>query len=315
MNIVDAHTLYLLAAFIIGLIFGSFLNVCISRLPRRESVISPRSQCAVCGHRIRWFDNIPLLSWLVLRARCRDCNQSISWRYPLVELATGLWFAAILSHCLNLLALNQNLHATLEWHVHLALIGVGAATLGFLLIGLMVMDWQTHLLPNAFTLWGIVIGVILVCVHAVFLAPTEDQVVLSSNHIQLTSVGSVLDTGNVFFTGPEHLILSRLAAICGAALVLLSIRWLYQKLRHREGMGLGDVKLLAMIAAFLGFWPSVLALFCGTLLASVYAVFLLARGKVNATSRLPFGSFLAVGGLIATLYGTHIIGAYTALLR
>lgn len=308
------HTAYLLAAFILGLIFGSFLNVCISRLPRRESVVSPRSQCPVCGHRIRWFDNIPILSWLLLRARCRDCNQSISWRYPLVELATGLWFAAILSHCLRILALNPNIHS-LEWHVHLALVGTGATALGFLLIGLIVMDWQTNLLPNAFTLWGIVIGVLLACVHAAFLAPTEDQVILSSNHVQLTSVGSVLDTGNVFFTGPEHLILSRIAAICGAALVLLGIRWFYRTLRRREGMGLGDVKLLAMIAAFLGFWPSILALFFGTLFATIYAVSLLARGRANAASRLPFGSFLAIGGLIAALYGTAIIEAYTSLFR
>lgn len=311
----DTHTLYLLGAFIIGLIFGSFLNVCISRLPRRESVVSPRSRCPKCGHAIRWFDNMPLISWILLRGRCRDCKQTISWRYPLVELATGLWFAAIASHCLSLLALNMNMRASAEWHVHLILIGVGAAALGFLLIGLIVMDWQTNLLPNAFTLWGIFIGFILVCIHAAFLAPTEDQVVLSNNHVQLTSVGSVVDTGNVFLTGPEHLILGRLAAICGAALVLLVIRWLYKALRHREGMGLGDVKLLAMIAAFLGFWPSVLALFWGSLLASVYAVFLLASRRANSSSRLPFGSFLAAGGLIAALYGSRIIDAYAALFR
>jgi len=311
---VDTHTIYLLATFVIGLIFGSFLNVCISRLPRRESVASPRSRCPNCNHTIRWYDNIPLLSWVLLRARCRDCKQSISWRYPLVELATGLWFAAIASHCLTLLALNPNIHS-LEWHTHLALIGIGATALGFLLIGLIVMDWQTNLLPNAFTLWGIFIGFILVCVHAAFLAPTEDQVILSNNHVQLTSVGSVVDTGNVFLTGPEHLILGRITAICGAALVLLVIRWLYKALRHREGMGLGDVKLLAMIAAFLGFWPSILALFWGSLLASLYAVVLLARGRANSISRLPFGSFLAAGGLIAALYGSRIIDAYAALFR
>lgn len=305
----------MLGAFVIGLIFGSFLNVCISRLPRRESIVSPRSHCPKCSHAIRWFDNMPLISWVLLRGRCRDCKQTISWRYPLVELATGLWFAAIASHCLSLLALNMNMRASAEWHVHLILIGVGAAALGFLLIGLIVMDWQTNLLPNAFTLWGIFIGFILVCIHAAFLAPTEDQVVLSNNHVQLTSVGSVVDTGNVFLTGPEHLILGRLAAICGAALVLLVIRWLYKALRHREGMGLGDVKLLAMIAAFLGFWPSVLALFWGSLLASVYAVFLLASRRANSSSRLPFGSFLAAGGLIAALYGSRIIDAYAALFR
>lgn len=308
----DKPVIFQIASFVIGLLFGSFLNVCISRLPRRESVVRPRSRCPECGHPVRWFDNIPLLSWVLLRGRCRDCRQPISWRYPLVELATGLWFAAVVSYCLSIAAVNPT-HLSAEWYVHLVLIGVGTTTLGFLLIGLMVMDWQTNLLPNAFTLWGILIGFLLVCIHAAFLAPTEDQVVLSNNHIQLTSVGSVVDTGNVFLTGPEHLVLGRIAAICGAALVLLSIRWLYKAVRHRDGMGMGDVKLLAMIAAFLGFWPSVLALFWGSMLASVYAVFLLARGRATSASRLPFGSFLAAGGLIAALFGSRIIDLYTGL--
>ena len=310
----DKPVIFQIASFVIGLLFGSFLNVCISRVPRRESVVRPRSRCPECGHAVRWFDNIPLLSWILLRGRCRDCRQPISWRYPLVELATGLWFAAVVSHCLSIAAINPT-HLSAEWYAHLVLIGVGAATLGFLLIGLMVMDWQTNLLPNAFTISGILIGFLLVCIHAVFLAPTEDQVVLSNNHIQLTSVGSVVDTGNVFLTGPEHLILGRIAAICGAALLLLSIRWLYKALRHRDGMGLGDVKLLAMIAAFLGFWPSVLALFWGSLLASGYAVYLLLRGRATSTSRLPFGSFLAAGGLIAALYGSRVIDLYIGLFR
>lgn len=308
----DKPVIFQIASFVIGLLFGSFLNVCISRLPRRESVVRPRSRCPECGHPVRWFDNIPLLSWVLLRGRCRDCRQPISWRYPLVELATGLWFAAVVSYCLSIAAVNPT-HLSAEWYVHLVLIGVGTTTLGFLLIGLMVMDWQTNLLPNAFTLWGVLIGFLLVCIHAAFLAPTEDQVVLSNNHIQLTSVGSVVDTGNVFLTGPEHLVLGRIAAICGAALVLLSIRWLYKAVRHRDGMGMGDVKLLAMIAAFLGFWPSVLALFWGSMLASVYAVFLLARGRATSASRLPFGSFLAAGGLIAALFGSRIIDLYTGL--
>jgi leader peptidase (prepilin peptidase)/N-methyltransferase len=97
--------------------------------------------------------------------------------------------------------------------------------------------------------------------------------------------------------------------------VLLLIRWLYKAIRHREGMGLGDVKLLAMIAAFLGFWPAILSLFLGTLAAALYGAFLLARGKAGATSKLAFGSFLCVGGLIAALYGNRLIDRYIALLR
>lgn len=305
--------LIVIAAFVLGLLFGSFLNVCISRVPKKESIVRPGSRCPACGAAIRWYDNVPLLSWVLLGRRCRDCKQPIPWRYPLVELCMGLWLAWVAASCLRAVA---GLHGPVgaEFYVRIILVGVGAAVLGFLLIGLTVMDWQTNLLPNAFTMWGILIGYILVCIHAAFLAPGEDDVLLGSHHIQLTSVGSTSDTGNVFLTGPEHLLYGRLAAICIAALILLLIRWGYKALRHREGMGLGDVKLLAMIAAFLGFWPAMLALFLGSFLASLYAVVLLVRGKATASTKLAFGSFLAVAGLIAAIYGERIIGIYADFL-
>jgi leader peptidase (prepilin peptidase) / N-methyltransferase len=310
---VSPFFLYEVLGFVLGLLFGSFLNVCISRLPRRESIVHPRSRCPQCGVPIRWYDNIPLLSWLLLRGHCRDCQQPIPWRYPLVELATGLWFALVVYRYLTS---SSALHAqpSSEWHVTLVLIGLGLATLGFLLIGLMVMDWQTLLLPDSFTFSGIAIAMLLIFIRAGFLGPNEDQVILANNHIELTSPGSVIDTGNVFLTGPEHLILGRITAICGAALILLIIRWLYRVFRHREGMGLGDVKLLAMIAAFLGFWPAVLTLFLGAFLATAYSIVLLLRGKAAASSKLAFGSFLALGGLIAAQFGNRLINMYTALL-
>ena len=305
--------LYEALAFILGLLFGSFLNVCIARLPKHESVVTPRSRCPQCGAPIRWYDNIPLLSFLLLRGRCRSCKQTIPWRYPLVELAVGLWFAVVVFRCLD--SSSPNVSLSTEWHIALILVGLGIAILGFLLIGLMVMDWQTLLLPDAFTLTGIAIGLFLVFIRAAFLGPTEDQVVLSNHHITLTSPGGVTDHGNLFFTGPEALIMGRIAAICGAAFLLLLVRWLYKALRHREGMGLGDVKLLAMIAAFLGFWPAILALFLGVLLATTYAIFLLIRGKAGAASKLAFGSFLAIGGLIAASFGNLLINMYAALLQ
>lgn len=305
----------LFAAFVLGLLLGSFLNVCIARLPRNESIVHPRSRCPQCGAAIRWYDNIPILSWLLLGRRCRDCKRSIPLRYPLIELATGLWFAAIAAYCLQAALVGLYVQFTTESTITLIVTGVGIAILGFLLIGLMVMDWQTHLLPDAFTLWGIAIGFVLTCIQAAFLGPTEDEVVLSNNHIHLTSPGATVDPGNVFFTGPEHLVLGRITAICGAALLLLFIRWIYKALRHREGMGLGDVKLLAMIAAFLGFAPAILALFFGVVLASAYGAILLARGKATAASKLAFGSFLAIGGLIAAQYGNRLIDMYASLLR
>jgi leader peptidase (prepilin peptidase)/N-methyltransferase len=193
---------------------------------------------------------------------------------------------------------------------------LGITILGFLLIGLLVMDWKTMLLPDAFTLSGIAIGLFLVCLQAVFLAPGEDQVVLNTTHqLRLNSPGSFASHGNVFLTGPESLIFGRVAAVCGAAFLLLTIRWIYKVIRHREGMGLGDVKLLAMIAAYLGFWPSILALFIGVLTASLYGAVLLMRGKAGAASKLAFGSFLCVGGLVSALFGNALIDKYIALFR
>jgi leader peptidase (prepilin peptidase)/N-methyltransferase len=302
-------------AFILGLLFGSFLNVCISRLPRRESVVHPRSHCPNCGAGIRWYDNIPLVSWLLLRGRCRDCKEPISWRYPLVELATGMWFAIIISQVLPASIFRTDVQLSTEWWAVHILTGLGLAILGFLLIGLMVMDWQTMILPDSFTLSGIAAALFLVCAQALFLGPNEDQIVLSNHHIQLTSPGGVTDHGNLFFTGPENLIFGRIAAVCGAALLLLLIRWIYRAVRHRDGMGLGDLKLLAMIAAFLGFWPAILSLFVGTLAAAVYGAVLVARGRAGATSKLAFGSFLCLGGLVSALCGNRLINMYIALLR
>lgn len=295
--------------FVLGLIFGSFLNVCISRLPQGKSVVHPRSRCPKCEAAIRWYDNIPVASWLLLRGHCRDCKHSIAVHYPLVEIALGLWFMAQAADIYTLLYFSKSRDIVSDVIVH-----VGIAVLGFLLIGLMVMDWHTKLLPDAFTLGGIAISFLLTCTRAIFLAPNEDDVLLNSNHIQMSSPGSSAGQGNVFLTGPERMLGEWLLAVVGAFLFLLLIRWIYQALRHREGMGLGDVKLLAMIAAFLGFWPAVLALFIGLLIASVYAMILLARGRAGLASKLAFGSFLAFGGLIAAFYGETLINAYKTLL-
>lgn len=308
-----------LSGFLLGLLFGSFLNVCISRIPRGESIVHPRSRCPQCGATIRWYDNIPLLSWLILRGRCRDCTQSIPWRYPLVEFAIGMWFTLVASHFWTMTHLYRTVPgvpAPTGSQVTLYSIGfIGLALWGFLLIGLMVMDWQTFTLPDSFTFTGIAVSLFLICIEAIFLGPTEDQVLLTKHSLHLTSPGGVTDHGNVFLTGPENLIFGRIAAIVGAALILLIVRWLYKAIRHREGMGLGDVKLIAMIAAFLGFAPAILALFIGVLLATLYGILLVLRRKAAATTKLPFGSFLAAGGLIAALWGNTLINSYLALFR
>jgi leader peptidase (prepilin peptidase)/N-methyltransferase len=275
-SILEPMLLPILIAAVFGLAFGSFLNVCISRLPAGASIAHPRSQCPHCHHAIAAYDNIPLLSWLLLRRRCRHCQRPIPARYPLVELATAAWFAASVA-CFSL-----------------SLAAVNAALLGFLLIGLLVMDWQTQLLPDEFTLGGALAGYLLCAVRA-FLLP--------------------MDRGQVVLTAPERILLYRLLAILAATLILLAVRILYRRLRHTEGMGLGDVKMLAMIAAFLDLRHAVLALFIGVLAGALYAVALLAMRRARAGTRIPFGSFLALGGLASALVGTPIIVWYTTFFR
>lgn len=267
---------------------------------------------------VRWYDNVPLVSWVVLQGRCRDCRAGISWRYPAVELAVAVWFARVganiwLYNFQNRFQLGR--FSTGQWaDIYLNIVSV--AILGFLLIGLVVMDWQTQRLPDAFTLTGVGIGLALACVQSFFLAPGEGDIVLNSTHqLRLSSPGSSTAQGNLFLTGTEALIMGRVAAVAGAALILLAVRWIYKALRKRDGMGMGDVKLLAMIAAFLGFGQSLIALFAGVLAASVYGLVLIARRKAGGETKIPFGSFLAAGGLLAALHGHAVIDWYAGLLR
>jgi leader peptidase (prepilin peptidase)/N-methyltransferase len=303
------------AAFALGLLLGSFLNVCISRLPRHKSINKPRSHCPHCIATIRWYDNIPLLSWILLRARCRHCKQPISWRYPAVELAVAFWFVFVANRVVAFARASEiGIDGPpLPEMAHEFLFLFGIAILGFLLIGLMVMDWQTHTLPDAFTLTGIGIGFVLICCQAVFLGPHQNELLLQGRN-PLTSPGNVTDRGNVILTGPEHLVLGRLLAVVLAGGVLFLIGYVYRKIRHRDGLGLGDAKLAAMIAAFLGFWPAVLALFLGFILASIYALTQMARGKATMRARLPLGTFICIGGLVAALVGPPILAWYTSLL-
>jgi leader peptidase (prepilin peptidase)/N-methyltransferase len=246
-----------------GLLLGSFLNVCIVRLPAGESVVQPRSHCRSCGQPIAAWDNIPVLSWLMLKGACRGCGERIPWLYPLVELATcGLFVMC----CLHFFA---------SWQA-------GAwALLGFLLLGLAVMDAETLLLPDVFTLPGLAAGVV--------------------------------------FAGLERGVrgagLSLLAAAAGAATLLL-ISGLYWLLRRRVGMGMGDVKLLAMLGAWLGIQQTALVLFLGVIVGAIYGVGILVFHRREADPLpasqfpVPFGTMLCAAGIYSIFFGPQTLQWY-----
>jgi leader peptidase (prepilin peptidase)/N-methyltransferase len=255
-----------IAALLLGLLFGSFLNVCIGRLPAHRSIVTPRSHCTNCGEMIRPLDNIPLASWLWLRGHCRTCHARISIQYPLVELGTAVLFVACV------------LQTGVTWQT---LIDSAAC---FFLLGLAVMDAQTMLLPDSFTLTGLTLAFILkVC------AP------------------GIQRRGLVAWWTLEDAVL--------AAAMLLLVWAIYWIVRRRHGVGMGDVKLLAMMAAFMGLSLTLFAYFVGIVAAALFAVVLVARRKAGSFDRIPFGSFLAGAGIFAIFAGKPMIMWYLGLFH
>ncbi len=253
-------------AVIMGLVFGSFLNVCIARLPAHQSIVTPRSRCRACGVQIRSLDNIPVASWIWLRGHCRVCNARISVHYPLVELGTALLFVGCV------------LQTGMAWPT---LVNAVAC---FLLLGLAVMDAQTMLLPDSFTVTGLGLAFAL-------------------------KVGApgVQGRGLIAWETLED------AALAAAMLLLISA--VYWVVRRRQGVGMGDVKLLAMMAAFIGLSLTLFAYFLSVLAAAIFAIVLMARRRVHGFDRLPFGSFLAGAGILAIFIGKPVIAWYLALLH
>ena len=242
---------------LLGLAAGSFLNVCIHRLPRGASVVDPPSHCPACGRRIRWFDNVPIAGYLLLRGRCRACRAPISPVYPLVELVTPVLFLLQFQvlGCQPLLVPRLLFTAAM--------------------IVLFVVDLRHHVLPNVITLPGIAIG--LVC-----------------------SVG--LEPG--WFDA--------LLGALGGGGSLLVIAEAYSRIRGQEGLGLGDVKMLAMIGAFLG-WPlAFVTLAWASLLGATAGIGLLRFAGVGWRHPLPLGSFLAFAGVAASLVGGPFLDWYFA---
>jgi leader peptidase (prepilin peptidase) / N-methyltransferase len=249
-----------LVIFLIGLLVGSFLNVCIYRLPRRESLNWPGSHCTSCDRPLSWYENIPLASWIALRGRCRTCRATISATYPVVEAITGLvWVAAFVLYGLT------------------PLFAVRVA-FACAMIVLFAIDLRHRILPNVVTVPGVVAGF----VASLWLPPGW-----------LSSLLGLLMGGGVLFLIGE----------------------IYYRTRGVEGMGMGDVKMLAMIGAFLG-WPLmiltlIIASFTGALVGGV----MIASGRGGMQAALPFGTFLAVGALVAAVAGDPILAWYIGFYR
>src|SRR5688572_22127668 len=241
-----------------GLAVGSFLNVCIYRLPRRESLNWPGSHCTTCSRALAWYENVPLVSWLVLRGRCRSCRAAISPMYPIVEAVTGAVFVAG--------------YFIYGWTPLLAV----RLLLACAMIVLFAIDLQHRILPNVITLPGIVIGFAL-----------------------------------SFFLPPGWLA-SLIGLVAGGG-VLFAIGETYYRLRGVEGLGMGDVKMLAMIGAFLGWKLMLVTLVLASFAGSFVGIGLMVTGRGDMKFALPFGTFLAVGALVAAVAGEPLLVWYLGL--
>ncbi|HYA95639.1 MAG TPA: prepilin peptidase [Terriglobales bacterium] len=305
--------LYAAPFFVYGLALGSFLNVCIYRLPRGLSVVRPGSACPACGTPIAWYDNLPVASWLLLKGRCRACRERISPRYLVVELLTGLLFVAC--------------YATFGW----TLSTFKFCTFAFLVLGLIFTDAEYKLLPDALTLSGLAIGL-----GFSVLVPVQD---LAS---RLLSGWVRLPVASDFSWRLLSLVDSGLGAAVGASFIY-GAGAIYRRARGVEGMGFGDVKLMGMVGAFLGVKLTIFTLFAASLtgsifgLAAVLAVWwkrtrrrVLRMHEPAAAARkrawksakmvyryyeMPFGVFLGSMALLAAFFGNALIRWYLGFYR
>lgn len=282
---------------LMGLAAGSFLNVCVSRWPDDKSVIKPASHCPSCKRPLKWWENIPLLSWLALRGRCRTCRAWIGWRHPIIELAVGgLWaFTA----WRTLASTDQGTFATLSYTAILN--GIALMIFEWLLVGLAAFDAECLWLPDRLIIPGIFLGLFLSVAR-----PALDTYYVSGDYADWQHRTGVSIAR--WFLG-----------IVIAAGLMLAIRYLYRMIRGRDGMGAGDVKLMAMLGGWLGASDLKLALLAfviGIVTAAAYALILVASPAMRGGSKswleekLPFGTFLSLGGIVSGLWGVPIVTAY-----
>jgi leader peptidase (prepilin peptidase)/N-methyltransferase len=242
-----------------GAIIGSFLNVCVHRVPREQSVAWPPSACPHCSHALAWYENVPVVSYLVLRARCRSCGAPISARYPAIEALTSIMFVVAL------------------WQYGPTLLLLQRLVLGCVLIVLFAIDLEHHLLPNVITLPAIVVGF----VFSLFIEPGW-----------LASLIGIVLGGGVLFVIAEA----------------------YFRIRKEEGLGMGDVKMLAMIGAFLGWKLTLVTLMMASFSGTIVGIGVLASGRGGMKFALPFGTFLALGAALAATVGPGLLEWYMGFL-
>ena len=279
----EIHFFFLLFAFFsvtFGACVGSFLNVCIYRIPRDESVVAPRSHCPHCNTLIPWYLNIPMLSWLCLRGKCATCKGPISFRYTLVELLTGMVF----------LALFMKWAAPAVAHMppldHPLLVPVYWLFMAGLILGTFV-DFEHFIIPDSVTIGGMGAGLVL-------------SAFIPAMHGQAVWWKGLCDAG------------IGLAAGFG---LLYAVGWLGSIAFKKEAMGFGDVKLLGAIGAFLG-WKAVLfTIFASSLLGSVAGLLLIAFGGVKMQSRIPFGPYISAAAALWVFWGETFVNAYMGLMR
>ena len=264
----------LFGALALGLIVGSFANVVIHRLPLHESVVWPNSRCPRCRAWIRWFDNIPLLSFLLLRGRCRDCRAPISWRYPIVEALTGLVFVQ------NVAAFGLSLRAA------------AGIVLGTMLLIVFFIDLDHFIIPNRITYPGVLIGLGFTLAGA---SPLSGLSYVSTASGWRAAAAAALT-----------------AAALGAVFVLINV--LSARLLGEEGMGLGDAKLAAMIGAFLGWPIGAVAILLGVFVGGVIGLGLLALRIRGRREHIPFGPALAAGAFLAMWWGSALLHWYVSRL-
>jgi leader peptidase (prepilin peptidase)/N-methyltransferase len=262
------HTL----AFVIGACVGSFLNVVIYRMPAGKSVVKPRSQCR-CGAAIAWYDNIPILSWFILRGKCRHCGASFSIRYPLIELGTALLFLGL-------------------WHRGSWPEGIVWIIFASMMIPAAFIDLDTMEIPDTFSIGGFIAGLVL-------------SVVVPSIH-------GVDSTGILFVDGTQGAIASLLGAFVGSGLILW-VALVAEAVLRKEAMGFGDVKLMGAIGAFCGWQGAIFAFFGGAVIGCLLLVVCwpwIRRQEEGEGTRIPFGPALAAGGVLYLLAAEPYVSAY-----